>query len=423
MSRLNNFYGFNSAIFINKKYGYILLSLNLIFLYTRPQEILTFIQPFRIPGILSLAMLIWFLINFKTYPFRERAIVCLVLIIASYLVSSIGAVNVVGYRRVITWATVYFPLVFSIYLLVCSPERYKNFISLWCFIHLAFALIVFKNGGVGPGDFIYDENDAALGLGMAAPIAYYYSKWKGSSVLWKFIIYSTFILLTIGIILTQSRGGLLGLFSIFGMIWIFSSRKMLILTATAILVMVSWGLIHNILPEGYINDVISGVTDPSDSTRVERFRSWEIAWLMFLDNFIFGVGAGNFPYNVGRYQLETSWWQSWMKSLEGRQVHSLYFEILADLGLIGFVVIFGTIIYLTKKCLSIQSILNTKKRNLSSDNDQINIALIARALVVSIVCYLISGAFISVSYYPHLPIWITMVAITLRYAREVGLHD
>lgn len=409
--------GFLHPKFLADKWGYVFLILNLVFMYTRPQETFTFLKPLRLPGIFGMLMLVWFIYNFKAYLLKDKYLRRLIILIAIFFVASIGAVNVIGYRRVILWSTVYFPIAAAIFYLVCDGARYKSFLTWWCVVHFFFGVLVFKNGGHGPGDFLWDENDAALGLGMAMPFAFYLSFWDGISSRQKRIFQATFLILTGAIVITQSRGGLLGLFSVFGMIWLFSERKMTILFTGTLAVLVFSGVIYSLLPDGYVEDIVSGLTDSEDSTRVERFRSWEIAWIMFLDNPWLGVGPGNFPYNVGPYQPLTSWWHEGAKSLEGRQVHSMYFEMLSDIGSIGVFTYFSTIFIIVKKCLKVQKLIPKKKKSKQPkvSSEVKNIALVCRAIIVSIACYLVSGAFISVTYYPHILFWVVIAAITFRY--------
>lgn len=406
--------GFNEQRYLSATLPYLALIVTLVFLYVRPQETITLLKPLRIPGALGMFILIWFMFNIRRHLIFNKYIFRIILLIFVFLIASIGANNVIGYRRVITWSTYYFPILASIYLLVCSKLRFESFFITWSVMHLLVALVVIKNGGVGPGDFISDENDVALALGMAIPFAFYVSQWRGLTTAKRNLIILSFLMMSVSVILTQSRGGLLGLATVFGMIFLFSNRRLKIAFWGTLIAVVFSGVILSVLPEGYVEDVVSGLTDSGDSTRVERFRSWEIAWIMFLDNFFLGVGPGNFAWNVIDYQAEASWWYEGAKSLHGRQVHSLYFELLADVGFVGTFLYFSTLFLAARHCFKI--IRQTKtiedERYLAELH---NIRLVCRALIVSICCFMISGAFISVAYYPHAIFWVTLCVITFRY--------
>lgn len=404
--------GWSFKKFVDGKWPYVLLCAHMIFLYVRPQEIITPIRPLKLAGILGLLLLLWVIANFKKWSFSNRYMTMLLLLIVSFGISSIGAVNVIGYRRTILWATAYLPVVLGIIYLVCTEDRYKHFMTLWCVIHFLFALIVFKNGGWGPGDFIYDENDAALGLGIGLPYLFYISRWRGITKKRRRLFLMGAGLVLCAIIFTQSRGGLLGLVALLGIMWLYSKYKIRIVLTLVILSTVGGGVVYSLLPEGYFEDVQSGLTDSEDSTRVERLRSWEIAWIMYQNNFLFGVGPGNFPWYVGEYQKMTSWWEDGLTSLEGRQVHSMYFEMLADLGTVGMLLYFSLVIGVTRKAHQYQRQIMMQPE---CPDTLYNLALVCRAIVVAAFCWFISGAFISVSYYPHIPIWLAIAIITFRH--------
>lgn len=413
--------GFNSEEFEKKKIGFYLCIASLVFMYCRIQEQLFFLKPIKAAGLVSLAAIVWSLLHFKQYLFKERQIQYLFAFILVAAISSIGAVHASAYYLVFQWTVELFPLVCLVVLTVCTVQRFYTFFIAWCLINLFIGVIVLKNGGTGTGDFIGDENDTALTVGMALPIVYYISFWPNISSKLKWLARGTFVLLTVGIIISQSRGGFLGLASVYGMLWLFMKRRTTVLFSSILIIIISSSVIYSMLPDGYIDDLASGFTDPEDNTRVERLRSWEISWIAFKDNFIIGTGPGSFPWIAGNYQTLTSWWEPGAKSLQGRQVHSMYFEILSDLGVLGvfiyYSLIFGTMAKLSKIA---KSSLSTKNKKIQPTEDQIRTAMIARALFISAICFLISGAFISVTYYPHIAIWTAFCVITIRQHRNLN---
>jgi O-antigen ligase len=56
---------------------------------------------------------------------------------------------------------------------------------------------------------------------------------------------------------------------------------------------------------------------------------------MFKANPIFGVGAGNFQWEVGNYQTPDQF-ERLGRSLDGQECHSVYFATLAEIGGAGF---------------------------------------------------------------------------------------
>jgi hypothetical protein len=53
------------------------------------------------------------------------------------------------------------------------------------------------------------------------------------------------------------------------------------------------------------------------------------------------------------------------------------------------------------------------------DSNQRQIKLFCQSLIAAMAVYAIAGAFISVAYYPHIPIWLAMYTITLTNIKNV----
>jgi O-antigen ligase len=67
-----------------------------------------------------------------------------------------------------------------------------------------------------------------------------------------------------------------------------------------------------------------------DESAMGRLYAWQAAWNMGLDNPIFGVGISNFYYN---YFFYSTHWDGL-----NHAVHSTWLGVLAEIGIIGFVV-------------------------------------------------------------------------------------
>lgn len=394
--------------------GWLLLCTHILFMYARPQEILTFLRPLHLPGLVALGLTFWVIKNFDKKTLQIPSAKFVFVFGGLSLVSLAWSNHSIAFTIGFTWLIQYLPVTLAVILLVRDSTKYKTLLFLWCSVHAVVFFVVFKNGGKGPGDFMADENDAALGIAMAMPIILYFASWPDLSTKQKLFLKTLFFVACAAIIATRSRGGFLGLLSALGMIWLFSRSKMKILFTCIILGITAGSIAIQFLPEGYLED-LQGISDPNDSTRSERIETWEIAWIMFKDNPIWGVGAGNFPWNVKDYQEQASWWFSDARSLHGRQTHSMYFQLLADVALIGMILYFGFL-------LKTMSLLFKAQKNIYKISDKLEgqnantvkgLGMICRALYISIFPYLVSGAFVSVGYYPHIVMWGTLAYTTL----------
>ena len=146
---------------------------------------------------------------------------------------------------------------------------------------------------------------------------------------------------------------------------------------------------------------------------------------MFYDNPILGVGAGNWPWRVTEYELKLPPSEARTRRLlGGRVAHSLYFTLIPELGLIGIFVYAAIVILLFRRLFA----LARSPARSPSDSAPLsaNFALLAKAMIVSLLAFFSSGAFVSVLYYPHL--WyLTGFVLALHYAatksNRVPLHS
>lgn len=394
--------------------GWILLCLHIFFMYARPQEMLTFLRPLHLPGLVALGLTAWVIKNFDKKALEIPSAKFVLIFGGLCLLSFAWAAHSIAVTIGITWLIQYLPVTLAVILLVREVKKYQTLLYLWCSVHAVVFFMVFKNGGKGPGDFMSDENDAALGIAMALPIILYFSSWPDLNARQKLFLKTLFLVACAAIVATRSRGGFLGLLTAMGMLWLFSKSKFKVLFVTSFLALSLGSIGLTFLPDGYIED-LQGISDPNDNTRSERIETWEIAWIMFKDNFIFGVGAGNFPWNVIDYQEKASWWFADARSLHGRQTHSLYFQLLADLASVGlflyFSFLFKTMALLYKAQKKVYQI------PLKKEHEDLNtikgLGMMCRGLYISIFPFFISGAFISVGYYPHIVMWGTLAYSTL----------
>jgi O-antigen ligase len=157
-----------------------------------------------------------------------------------------------------------------------------------------------------------------------------------------------------------------------------------------------------------------------EGTAEGRQFLWTAAWNMWTANPILGVGAGNSAFLVGRYQpthfnkrdyLERNW--------SGSAVHSVFFEVLAEHGTVGIVILgyiigshFRTIRRVRRQSASHPWLPSDVRRDAE---------LYGGALAGAVVGFCAAGAFLSVTYYPYL--WyLSAMAVALEHMvqREVA---
>lgn len=197
------------------------------------------------------------------------------------------------------------------------------------------AIYAIVSGGRGPGGHVGDENDTALALNSVVALAFL-SMFTAKTMLqrvWFGFACGTMVL---GVIVSMSRGGFLGLIAVLGYVLMLTPNKGRTLAIGLVMLLV----VLPLAPEKYWDEMASIGTeaandDPNKGTGALRREYWLVAREMFLANPVFGVGGGNFRWNVGTYQTKEQY-DRLGRSLDGQECHSVYFSTLAELGGAGF---------------------------------------------------------------------------------------
>jgi len=397
----------------DKKKSLIPFSLLLFYLlleYGRPQDQIPFLSVLHLPAITIVLLLLSILSSGNLRLKGKQAVLFLGLL---GLMVAHGPIAVNNYWALMVFITmaINFIVFLSLTLFVDDEEKYEKLIKVWLSIHVILALIgLMKGSGRGIGGFLGDENDFCMTMNMIIPFPFFLAM---SEVGKKRILYLglTLTFLTV-IILTQSRGGFVGLLATIIYCWLRTKKKVV----TALLIAILAGFALLIAPSSYWSEVRSIQEEgASKGTGGERVYTWGIGWHMFLDNPIMGVGQGNFPWAFKKYEFQATGSDEPFRgrSVAGRMAHSIYFTMLPELGLIG------TLLFLGMVGMNIRDLNYIKKNTIQKPKQQKERSAgskkyhLALALEGSMIAYLVSGAFISILYYPNF--WIfTGFVISLK---------
>jgi len=336
-----------------------LIVVNFLFTLMRLQDFpaLGFLGTIRLPGVLSYLLGILILPFFYVAKKAFCVKVLLVLLffegirgVLGYFVIETMVVNDAWHFHTWQILLIYlFSLICPIIALLSNGRGLRLIVSILVYMGILLGAYSLTHSGFGPGGHIGDENDNCLFLVSILPFPFYYISFKrtaGSKV----IGLTSFFLLLFGIIRTNSRGGFLGLLAVLAIYFILSKRKIVWIFSASIISLLTLPFV----PQEYINEITSIRTEAAQGTGTieERMHTWKIITRMWLDpdNILFGVGLENSKWNLYRY--EGSGAGIYEKSLGGRATHSLYFQVIGDLGIWG-IVIFLSLIF--------QSLFSLKK--------------------------------------------------------------
>lgn len=298
--------------------------------------------------------------------------------------------------------------------ILSDPRALPVAIWSWVAVMVYVAVFALVQGGVGPGGFIGDENDVALGLCTAVPFAFFgverFSGWR------RLVCAGVLAVLVSATVATFSRGGFVGLVVLSVYCVVVSRRRL----RNIALLLVAAGIFAVFAPQEYRAEVKT-LTDADEGTVIHRQFMWTIAYRMWIENPISGVGAGNFPYVAGRYQPTSGdWpWHYFERDWSGTAVHSMYFELLAEHGPVGLVLV-GMVVVLHFRTIRRARTKARSSRNVSPLAAR-NAEMYGQALAAGMGGFLAAGAFLSVAYYPYLwyfPAFATAVEVAVDRTRN-----
>jgi O-antigen ligase len=399
---------------------FILLLIFLFIDYVRPQDIAPGIASFKIGMAIQILLFLYLVLKGKFLNFiniQTKLFLTLVLLMAIHVPI---AVNNYWAFQTLRAVALYFIVYMSIISFADSLQKIEKFIQIWMILIFLCGIIGLINGGSVPNSaYLGDQNDFALAMTMAIPFSYF--MFLGAPEIRKKVYYLFGVgTLVSANVISFSRGGFIGLTSVFIYCWFKSPKKIL----SGFLMMVLIGGLYFAAPASYW-DRIRSIKEENieQGTGEARWYSWKLAMRMFRSHPLIGVGPGNYPIVVEDYQTEEEllYRPAYRRNMWGRAAHSLYFTLLSELGLTGLLLFFGMLVScyrdvrrLQKEDTAIREI--EVRQNLGHlANNSVHAAsqksrYMLSGIIGSLFGFLVSATFLSVPYYPH--IWILIGLLT-----------
>jgi probable O-glycosylation ligase (exosortase A-associated) len=337
---------------------------------------------------------------------RSREVMLLLLMWGYFLFTTFFAIN--QFEAWDQFIKVTKILVLSLFMTVLLQERTRLRL-LMCVIAFSIGFFGLKGGvwaittGGGnmvlgpPGTFISGNTEIGLALNMVLPFFVYlmrdekipYLKW-----LWR----AMFVFSIVAILITYSRGALLGLGVVLTMLFLKSRLKFAALLMMALAV----PILLSTLPEKWFGRMETIQSYEQDRSAVNRIRAWKVSYRMALDRPITGYGFRPFSREMYlRYDPEYG--------PRSGDAHSIFFQVLAEHGFVGLGLYCGLIL----------SALLTlwRVRRFSRRSAELNWANQYSSMIqASIFAYVANGAFLSMSYFD---LFYALIAITVLLERMV----
>lgn len=399
--------------------GFYLVMTYLLFEFGRPQELIPGIRVIPFGTGLSVLLFIQVVMAGKLDFSRAQTKLWILLFAVMAIHIPIARNNF--------WALMTFKdmlLLFFVYMgivtFVDTTARMVKLVQILLIIHVFLAVMGIAKGGSGVGGWMGDENDFCMAINMIIPFAYF-MLFSTTSVFLKLRYLGYLGLFILAAMTTLSRGGFIGLAAVGTYCWYRSPKKL-----NAFLVVVVAVLFMALLaPETYWDEIASSTSDETmgqDGTGGARLYTWGIGMEMFFSNPIIGIGQSNFPWTFEIYEDGRTFNT---RSIAGRQAHSAWVTLLAELGFAGIITIGGMIVCCFMDLKSIRRKfappeLNKRHAQEMKIGEDIR-AYLARAMEGSLIGFIVSSVFISTLWYPSLWIMIGFVVALRNIAdREEG---
>ncbi len=376
-------------------FGFVLVIIYLVLEYGRPQDQFSAIGALKPGAILILLMLVAWLKhgNFRTVASPQTTCIMLMLFLMALHVP-FATNNFWAYKQTEGFLLL-LPFCISVVLFIDRFDRLRAFMKWWNVLAAYIAVNGILGRGVAGSSFLEDENDFSLLANVMLPYAlclFYYER----KMTMKLIYLTTALLCVVSIVMSSSRGGLVGLLAVFAVIWLASPRKILSLLLVGVLALG----VYTAADQKYW-DRMSTIETTNEGTAKVRLDSWQAGWEMFKDHPL-GVGPGNFPIRFPEYQSD-----SFTRDMWGRQAHSLWFTLLPELGIPGL------LLYLALLRFNLRDLWYLRRLSTETDNDRFAYFL-SVAFTASLAGYFASGSFLSVLYYPHYWYLTAMIVATRK---------
>ena len=240
--------------------------------------------------------------------------------------------------------------------------------------------------------YIADNNHMALAIIMTVPLFRYLQLQSANRWVRRGCVLAMFLCVAAALG-SQSRGALLAIGAMSSFLWLKSRNKAMI----GIILVLAVPLVFLVMPESWTSRMNTIKTYDQDESALGRINAWWMAWNLALDRFPIGGGFAVYELDVfARYAPIP----------EPRAAHSIYFQVLGEHGF-GGLFLFMTIWGLAWICANAILRKARDRKDLEWARD------LAAMSQVSLIGYLVGGAFLSLSYF-EVPYYIVVLLVVLR---------
>ena len=251
-----------------------------------------------------------------------------------------------------------------------------------------------------PGTFIEDNNELALALIMTIPLMRYLQLQIRNRWL-RLAFHPAMIACILSALGSHSRGALLAMSGMAFMLWLRGSKKLM----TAPVFVLAGAAMIAFMPEHWGDRMETIATYEQDASAMGRINAWWAAFNIAQDRML---GGGFDIYRPDVFAIYAP------VPDDVHAAHSIYFQVLGELGFVGLA-IFLSLWFVTWRAAA------WVRKHARGDPETEWASTLAGLCQVSMLAYLIGGAFLSLSYF-DLPYNLMVLVVVTRQIVEKRLR-
>jgi O-antigen ligase len=232
-----------------------------------------------------------------------------------------------------------------------------------------------------------DPNDLALSLVIVIPFMIGFIANTRSLAL-KIVLVLGIAELSYAILLTMSRGGLMGWMAVMASLFLYGKSRSLQIGIVGVGLLLMLGVVTNSIG-------LRGEDEGAEESGESRIWLWTAGVAMAKQSPIWGQGFGNYPRKIVNYSD---------KAVANKTAHSIWFLVLGELGFYGLTSFVAFILFALAKSLAI---LQYSEEIRAPDPFR----GLMRTAYASLIGFLICGTFLSQSYEWFLYIIVAIIVV------------
>jgi putative inorganic carbon (HCO3(-)) transporter len=295
--------------------------------------------------------------------------------------------------------------IFTFIALVCLYKREHVLAAVWVIVgSIGFYSVkggVFTLATLGqyrvwgpPESFIAENNALALATVMTIPLwAWLYMQYRHKWA--RMGIGACIVLSAVSVFGSHSRGALLAIAAMSLFLWVKSPRKIIVGAVMAI----AGAWLFAFMPENWMERMSTIQYHQEDESANSRLETWKMLWNLVQDRPV--IGGGYEPYTREIFA-------KYNPDFDGSfSAHSIYFQVLGEHGFPGFAMflLFWLLVWWTCTWIA---------RHTRGKPDQQWAYWLGQMVKVSIVGYLVGGAFLNLAYF-DMPYWLFVIVAVTRF--------